>query len=67
MGGLSVETTLMYAASLSLGSKVSHYIKVSRVKQVLADLALGQIANHSVETLTKAEYRRLMIGVQLVR
>ena len=35
--------------------------------QVLADLALGQIANHSVETLTKAEYRRLMIGVQLVR
>ena len=37
------------------------------MKQVLADLALGQIANHSVETLTKAEYRRLMIGVQLVR
>ena len=39
----------------------------ARYFQVLADLALGQIANHSVETLTKAEYRRLMIGVQLVR
>ena len=39
----------------------------ARYSQVLADLALGQIANHSVETLTKAEYRRLMIGVQLVR
>ena len=35
--------------------------------QVLADLALTQLANHSVETLTKAEYRRLVIGVQLVR
>ena len=34
---------------------------------MLADLALGQLANHSVETLTRAEYRRLMIGVQLVR
>ena len=65
--GLSVEASLMYAASLSLGNKVAHYVKVARVKQVLADLALGQIANHSVETLTKAEYRRLMIGVQLVR
>ena len=35
--------------------------------QVLADLALTNLANHSVETLTKAEYRRLVIGVQLVR
>jgi len=67
VGGLSVESSLVYAANLSLGSKVAHYVKVARVKQVLADLALGQIANHSVESLTKAEYRRLMIGVQLVR
>merc|ERR1711892_661206 len=37
LGGLSVESTLMYAANIS------------------------------VETLTKAEYRRLVIGVQLVR
>ena len=26
--GLSVETSLMYAASLSLGNKVAHYVKV---------------------------------------
>merc|ERR1712013_356087 len=67
LGGLSVESTLMYAANISLGRKVSTYVKVGRVKQVLADLALTQLANHSVETLTKAEYRRLVIGVQLVR
>jgi len=65
--GLSVETTLMYAASISLGRKVSSYVKTARVKQVLADLALTNLANHSVETLTSAEYRRLVIGVQLVR
>ena len=64
---MSVENTLMYAASLSLGNKVSHYVKVARVKQVLADLAMTQLSAHSVETLTRAEYRRLMIGVQLVR
>ena len=64
--GLSVESSLMYSAHLTLGSKVSNFSKVSRVKQVLADLALTQLANHSVETLTKAEYRRLVIGMQLV-
>lgn len=26
-----------------------------------------QVANRSVENLTKSEYRRLMIGVQLIR
>jgi len=67
LGGLSVESTLLYAANINLGRKVSTYVKVGRVKQVLADLALTQLANHSVETLTKAEYRRLVIGVQLVR
>jgi len=65
--GLSVESSLLYSAHLTLGSKVSSFSKVSRVKQVLADLALTQLANHSVETLTKAEYRRLVIGMQLVR
>ena len=29
VGGLSVEATLMYAASLGLGSKVARYVKVS--------------------------------------
>ena len=82
LDGLSVEATLMYAASISLGRKVSSYVKTARVKQVclliscstltssiqvLADLALTNLANHSVETLTKAEYRRLVVGVQLVR
>jgi len=65
--GLSVENSLLYSAHLTLGSKVALYVKQARVKQVMSDLALGQIANHSVETLTRAEYRRLMIGVQLVR
>ena len=32
--GLSVEATLMYAASISLGRKVSSYVKTARVKQV---------------------------------
>ena len=40
---------------------------LDHLDQVLADLALTNLANHSVETLTKAEYRRLVIGVQLVR
>ena len=36
---------------------------ISRVKQVLADLALSPIANRYVEDLTQSEYRRLTIGV----
>ena len=34
LDGLSVEATLMYAASISLGRKVSSYVKTARVKQV---------------------------------
>jgi ABC-type multidrug transport system ATPase subunit len=37
------------------------------MKQVMADLALTQVANRAVGDLTQSEYRRLMIGVQLVR
>jgi ABC-type multidrug transport system ATPase subunit len=37
------------------------------MKQVMADLALTQVANRAVSDLTQSEYRRLMIGVQLVR
>ena len=36
--GLSVEATLMYAASISLGRKVSSYVKTARVKQVCSIL-----------------------------
>jgi ATP-binding cassette subfamily G (WHITE) protein 5 (sterolin 1) len=42
-------------------------VKEARVKVVLADLALTQLANRAVESLTTAEYRRLTIGIQLVR
>ena len=34
LGGLSVESTLLYAANISLGRKVSTYVKDGRVKQV---------------------------------
>jgi len=37
------------------------------VKVVLADLALTQVSNRPVSSLTTPEYRRLCIGVQLVR
>lgn len=42
-------------------------MKRTKVKQVMADLALSQVANKSVEYLTQSEYRRLMIGIQLIR
>lgn len=64
---LSVQQTLHYAANLSIGSEVSGYVKDSRVRQVLADLALSQVARHSVQALTEGEYRRLVIGTQLVK
>jgi ATP-binding cassette subfamily G (WHITE) protein 5 (sterolin 1) len=47
--------------------QVSSHVKEARVKVVLADLALTQLANRAVESLTTAEYRRLTIGIQLVR
>lgn len=42
-------------------------MKSSKVRQVLADLALSQVANKRVEYLNISEKRRLAIGVQLVR
>lgn len=33
----------------------------------MADLALSQVANRSTENLTQSEYRRLMIGIQLMK
>ncbi len=48
-------------------SQVSQYVKNARVKQVVADLALVQVCDRPVETLTQSEYRRVTIGVQLVR
>lgn len=37
------------------------------MRQVLADLALTQVANRMVDQLTPSEYRRLVIGVQLIK
>jgi ATP-binding cassette subfamily G (WHITE) protein 5 (sterolin 1) len=48
-------------------TQVSNYVKAARVKQVMADLALTPVANKIVEDLTQSEYRRVTIGIQLVR
>ncbi|OXU21078.1 hypothetical protein TSAR_015316 [Trichomalopsis sarcophagae] len=59
---LTVRQTLTYATWLAnLGSRDA------RVRQTLADLALSQVANRPVSDLTKAEYRRLMLGVQFAK
>ncbi|KAJ8944045.1 hypothetical protein NQ318_016243 [Aromia moschata] len=60
--GLTVEQTLFYTPT-----KLTGYLKKSKVKQVMADLALSQVANRCTEYLTQSEYRRLMIGIQLIK
>ncbi|XP_066990295.1 ATP-binding cassette sub-family G member 5 isoform X1 [Macrobrachium rosenbergii] len=65
--GLTAKQTLEYAAKLSLSSKIGSSMRSTRVRQVLADLALTQVANRSVDHLTPSEYRRLVIGVQLIK
>lgn len=60
--GLTVEQTLYYTPT-----KLTGYLKKSKVKQVMADLALSQVANRCTENLSQSEYRRLMIGVQLIK
>lgn len=47
--------------------QLTGYLKVSKVRQVMADLALSQVSSKRVENLTLSELRRLAIGVQLVR
>ncbi|CAH0555159.1 unnamed protein product [Brassicogethes aeneus] len=60
--GLTVEQTLFYTPT-----KLTGYQKKTKVKQIMADLALSQVANRCSENLTKSEYRRLIIGVQLIK
>ncbi|XP_030749911.1 ATP-binding cassette sub-family G member 5 [Sitophilus oryzae] len=60
--GLTVEQTLYYTPT-----RLTGYLKKSKVKQVMADLALSQVSNRCVENLSKSEYRRLMIGIQLIK
>lgn len=59
---LTVRQTLTYATWLANLSN-----REARVRQTLADLALSQVANRSVSDLTRPEYRRLMLGVQLAK
>lgn len=65
--GLTVRQTLLYAAHLTIGNKVSGAMKRSRVKQVMADLALNQVSNREITSLKPSEYRRLAIGMELVK
>jgi ATP-binding cassette, subfamily G (WHITE), member 5 (sterolin 1) len=60
--GLTVSQTLHYTPTI-----ISGYLKNSKVRQILADLALSQVANEKVEYLSISEKRRLAIGIQLVR
>ncbi|BFF92855.1 ATP-binding cassette sub-family G member 5 [Drosophila madeirensis] len=60
--GLTVAQTLHYTPTI-----LSSYLKSSKVRQVLADLALSQVAHKRVEYLNISEARRLAIGIQLVR
>uniref|UniRef100_A0A6B2EL93 Putative transporter abc superfamily breast cancer resistance protein n=1 Tax=Phlebotomus kandelakii TaxID=1109342 RepID=A0A6B2EL93_9DIPT len=60
--GLTVSQTLHYTPTIFTG-----YLKASKVRQILADLALSQVSNKRVEYLTISEKRRLAIGIQLVR
>ncbi|XP_046424268.1 ATP-binding cassette sub-family G member 5 [Neodiprion fabricii] len=60
--GLTVRQSLLYATWLAGLSN-----RDARVRQTLADLALSQVANRSVSDLTRPEYRRLMLGVQLAK
>ena len=47
--------------------QISGGVKAARVKQVMADMALNNVSNRGVEDLTASEYKRLVIGVQLMR
>lgn len=64
---LSVKQTLHYAANMSLSSQIGSGMRAGRVKQVMADMALTNVANRTVEDLTASEYKRLVIAVHLVR
>jgi ATP-binding cassette subfamily G (WHITE) protein 5 (sterolin 1) len=63
--GLTVYQTLSYEASLTL--KVPSNLRKVRVRQILSDIALTQVAGVSVDKLTPSEKRRLAIGVHLIK
>jgi ATP-binding cassette, subfamily G (WHITE), member 5 (sterolin 1) len=57
-----VSQTLHYTPTI-----IGGYLKSTKVRQILADLALSQVSNEKVENLSISEKRRLAIGIQLVR
>lgn len=63
--GLTVRQTLTYTAQMTM--KTSNALKRTRVKQVLADLALSGLQKRRVECLNASEAKRLAIGMQIVR
>ncbi|XP_053203807.1 ATP-binding cassette sub-family G member 5-like isoform X2 [Panonychus citri] len=63
--GLTVRQSLQYMANMTM--KTSSTMKKTRIKQVIADLALTGLANRKVETLNPSEAKRLAIGLQIVR
>lgn len=63
--GLTVRQMLHYMAQMTLKTNAS--IKRSRIKQVLADLALTALMNRKVDSLSVSEARRLAIGLQMIR
>ncbi|XP_023240853.1 ATP-binding cassette sub-family G member 5-like [Centruroides sculpturatus] len=65
--GLTVKQTLEYSSQLTVSSKVSKSVRRNRVKEVLADLALNSVSNREISTLASSEYKRTVIGVELVR
>jgi len=63
--GLSVYQTLNYEACLAL--KVPSSVRKIRVRQILSDVALTQVASANVDNLTASEKRRLAIGIHLIK
>lgn len=72
--GLSVRQTLTYMARMTIRQPIplrlndGSFMTIRlRVKQVLADIALSNVANYDVSDLNDAERRRLAIGIHLIR
>ena len=63
--GLTVRQSLYYMAQMTL--KTNNSLKRTRIKQVLADLALSSLQYKKANKLSVSEAKRLAIGLQLVR
>lgn len=47
--------------------QMSGQYRENRVMQMLSDLVLMNVANRKVESLTPSEYRRVVIGAQMIK